>query len=180
VRVPVGQLPSGYLDAVVSEKGFDSVTIYVPAQIRAFLLGIGQKMPLIFNIPMPPMVFRIKSNGVNLHGDCCIVKGSYEEVYAQYHAGKLQGYYYPFGNVSDSGGICMGNIRVTMKSMCDASIFVDAFFDGITNHDYVVRGSRVTVKKGQMELLKALHGKDKFPERWLKKSEFDFLKPAKN
>lgn len=181
VSIPIGKLPEGYLDAVATEGGIKKVRIYVPAQKRVFLLRVsGQKMPMVFKIPMPPMVFNIEenSNG-HFHGDCCIVEGCYEEVKKAYYDGELKGYLYPFGNVSDRGSICMGNIHISMDSLCDASIYVDAFFDGITNHDYVDE-SRVSTGKGQMELLKDLNGKDEFPLTWLKEDHFDFLMPYEN
>lgn len=186
MTLPIGALPEGYLDAVVTESGVSKVRIYVPAQKRIFQLKLqGQRLPIAYTIPMPPMVFNIHSSGDSFdndrfHGDCCIVKGSYNEVKEAYYNGELQGYLYPFGNVNDSGSICMGNIRVAMQSVRDASKFVDAFFDGLTNHDYVNGESRVTNGMGQMQLLGELNGKDKFPLKWLKKSQFSFLKPMKN
>lgn len=187
MTLPIGELPEGYLDAVVTEDGVTKVRIYVPEQKRIFQLKLdGQKLPVAYTIPMPPMVFHIQrsctSHGGSdrYHGDCCIVKGTYKEVKEDYYNGKLQGYLYPFGNVNDNGGICMGNIRVPMESISDVSMFVDAFFDGITNHDYVNGGSRVRNGMGQMQLLKELNGKDKFPLKWLKMNHFSFLKPMKN
>lgn len=159
----VGQVADGYIDSVICTDGGGNVRMYVPAQTRVMLLSIpGEKMPRAFKIPLPPMMFQIEFGGKRLGGKCCVVKGSYEEVKRQYYDKKLAGYEYPFGNVSDSLNICMGNIDYDVKAAKDAPDYINAFFDGITNEDYMVR-SRVRSGKLQMELLGFLEGKKVFP-----------------
>ena len=177
VGVSIGELPEGYLDARMYPDGSGTVRIYVPEAQRCFLLSNGSnKMPVGYMIPMPSMVFEIKvSETGSYHGKTHIVKGTYEEVRAAYYAGCLVEYDYPFGNVQTSGDICMGGIRFKMEKISEASVFVDAFFDGVTNQDYIGTKSRVKNGMGQMELLGFLKGKKKFPYEILMESAFPFM-----
>ena len=77
-------------------------------------------------------------------------------------------YQYPFGNVSEAGHICMGNISVQGLNE-GPQAFEDDFFAGVTNNDYFKPGSHVTLKCTQEALIKKLEGKDKFPDRYLKR-----------
>jgi len=163
VYMSLGQVADGYIDSNLCTDGGGSVRMYVPARPRVLLLSINdEKMPRAFRIPMPPMIFQIEFGGKRLGGKCCIVKDSYEEVKRQYYGNKLIGYQYPFGNVSDSLDICMGNINYDIQAAIDAPKYINAFFDGITSEHYVVR-SRVKSGKFQMELLGFLEGKKDFP-----------------
>ena len=175
--IDVGRLPEGYIDCTRSTSGKWRVRVYRPEQTRAFMLKQeGVKMPLTFMIPWPSMFFEIDSNG---HGNACIVKGSYEKVKADYWSGKLKGYSYPFGNINSYGGICMGNIGHKVSSMDDVDIFIEAFYDGVTNFDYI--GSKKSFKNdlGQMEALQKIQKRKSFPYTWLYEESFDFLKPGK-
>lgn len=165
--VSLGQVAEGYIDSNICTDGGGSVRMYVPAKQRVMLIGIeGEKLPRAFKIPMPPMIFQIEFGGKRFSGKCCIVKGSYEEVKRKYYGNALVGYYYPFGNVSDSLTICMGNISYDVPAAIDAPKYIDAFFDGITNNDYMVE-SRVKSGKHQMEFLGFLEGKKMFPYKEL-------------
>lgn len=165
--VSLGQVPEGYIDSNICTDGRGSVRVYVPARPRVMLIDInGEKVPRAFRIPMPPMIFQIEFGGKRFGGKCCIVKGSYEEVKNKYYDNVLVGYYYPFGNVSETLSICMGNINYDVPAAIDASNYIDAFFDGITNEHYIVK-SRVRSGKFQMELLGSLDGKKVFPDEEL-------------
>lgn len=177
---PVGRLPEGYLDAYITSTEEKGIRIYVPEEKRCFLLSVpGEKIPRAFMIPMPSMLFDITFTPQHSpSGKCCIVCGSYTEVLEAYYSGTLIGYTYPFGNVStDDGHICMGNIIVNMYTMMDAPKYITAFFDGVTNHDYLSNGSRVTTGLLQMELLGELQNRETFPYEWLFSNNFSFLKP---
>lgn len=163
VYVSPGRIAEGYIDSILCTDGGGSVRMYVPAQPRVMLLDLhDKKLPRAFRIPMPPMLFQIEFGGRRLGGKCCIVKGSYEEVKNRYYRKTLTGYQYPFGNVSNSAQICMGNIDYEVRAAIDAPKYVNAFFDGITDNDYL-RGSRVKSGKLQMEFLGFLEGKKEFP-----------------
>ena len=69
---------------------------------------------------------------------------------------------YPFGNVSNAGDICMGNIRVEISGMAEALKYVEAFFNGITNRDYTDT-SRLKNGWGQMRFLGELQNMEHFP-----------------
>ncbi len=159
----LGRIADGYIDSTICTDGSGSVRLYVPASPRVILLNIPKrKLPRAFQIPMPPMLFQIRFGGQRFGGKCCIVTGSYEETVDQYYGGKLIGYQYPFGNVSDSAEICMGNISYDIQAIIDAPKYVDAFFDGITSEHYMGT-SRVKSGKHQMELLGFLEKCEVFP-----------------
>lgn len=173
--IHVGQLPQGYLDCRKSSSGNWSVKVYRPEQTRAFMLKQeGQKMPLVFMIPWPAMLFEVNSNG---NGNVCIVKGAYDRVKKEYWSGKLKSYSYPFGNVSSYGRICMGNIAHKMKDMCDVDRFVEAFYDGVTNFDYINSKKSFKNGMGQMEALQKIQQRKVFPYSWLYEEPFSFAAP---
>ena len=175
--VSIGKLPEGYLDAKVNADGSGVVRVYVPEAIRCFLLDVGEKIPKGIMIPMPSMVFEISiSNTGSYHGKTHMVKGTYEKVKEDYYEGRLKEYDYPFGHVHLSGDICMVSVELNIGKISEASQYVDAFFDGVTNADYVGTESRVKNRMKQMELLDYLKGKKKFPYEILKESAFPFMK----
>lgn len=161
--VSPGRLAEGYIDSVICSDGSGIVRMYVPAQPRVILLGIGnQKLPRAFKIPMPPMLFQIHFGGARFRGNCCIVKGSYEDVRDEYYGQVLTGYQYPFGNVDTDGSICMGNIPYEVQTAFDAPTYISAFFDGITSNHYM-SASHIKSGKLQMEFLSVLERREVFP-----------------
>ena len=161
---PMGRLPEGYVDAVMDSEGGGKVKIYVPPKERVFFLRVQEeKMPMSFRIPMPAMLFEVSFGGKRLSGACCVVDGTYEEVLNDYYEGRLAVYRYPFGNVSEYGSVCMGNISYEVKNAFEANAYVDAFFDGVTNADYFQEGNRLRSKMGQMEFLGKLEKMKSFP-----------------
>lgn len=75
-------------------------------------------------------------------------------------------YRYPFGNVSSSGSICMGNIDIDVRK--GPMAFLDEFFLGVTNNDYYSSDCAVTQKWSQSKLLENLSKESSFPAKWLK------------
>lgn len=176
--INMGKLPEGYIDGSKSATGKWRVKVYRPAQTRAFMLKQdGVKMPLTFMIPWPALLFEIDNNG---SGKVCIVKGTYEKVKKDYWAMRLKGYSYPFGNVSDSGGICMGNINRKVSRMEDTDGYVEAFYDGVTNFDYIASKKGFTNGLGQMEALQRISKRKSFPYEWLYEETYSFLSPEEN
>lgn len=164
VSCPVGRLPEGYIDALAESDGGGRVKVYVPPQRRTFFLRAAEgTMPMSFRVPMPAMIFEVCYGGRRLTGSCCVVSGTYEEVREAYYAGNLVTYRYPFANVSKSGSICMGNIPYEVKKARDAHVFVDAFFDGVSNADYYDARERLRSARGQMEFLGSIEGEERFP-----------------
>ena len=173
IRLPVGNIPFGYIDSYVSNQKNGRVRIYLPAGKRVLFLNVGEKVPKAFMVPMPPMMFDVSFGEGRSHGYVRVVLGTYEEVKKAYYQGILTMYQYPFGNVDTSGSICMGNINVSVPTMDKAWDFVSAFFDGITNSDYVYGSSKVVPGIGQAELLTQLSEMDEFPPEWLVKTSGD-------
>lgn len=175
ISVSVGPVPEGYLDALVYSTKGGVVRVYVPEKKRCFLLDNETPIPTGYIIPMPAMVFEIFYGPNGSSGRCCIVKGTYEEVKERYRESSLEQFMYPFGNVNTDGHICMGNILHDISEMSEASIFTDAFFDGITNADYLDSKSRLTNKWEQKRFLEELQKMDSFPYELLYPLSVQFL-----
>ena len=75
-------------------------------------------------------------------------------------------YWYPFGNVGDSGSICFGNISVEINGIKDCPKLFDAFINGATNNDLYDR-ERNKMEYGQGQLLDELSKLDTYPVEWL-------------
>lgn len=162
--VRVGFVPQGYLDAKIKGHSW-VVRIYVPEEKRCLLMSNDTPIPTGFMIPMPAMLFEVKYIGESggwIAGKCCVVNGSYEEVKDAYMHGSLKQYLYPFGNVSNAGDICMGNIRVKISGMAEALKYVEAFFNGITNMHYTDT-TRLKNGWGQLRFLGELQKMEHFP-----------------
>lgn len=161
----IGIVPDGYLDAKIRDSSW-IVRLYVPEKRRCLLLANDTPIPTGFMIPMPAMLFEIMCDGSRsggwLNGKCCVVNGTYEEIKDAYMHNGLKQYLYPFGNVSRGGNICMGNIRIQVSKMAEASKYVEAFFNGITNADFADTG-RLKNGWGQMRFLGQLQKMEHFP-----------------
>jgi len=117
-----------------------------------------------YMIPFPTLVFALSVRGGAVRGKQC---------YAQKEKGGDALFYYPFGNVSEGGSICMGNINMGNYERVEE--FSEDFYLGITNNDYF--GSyKLKPKFSQEQALEKLSGLDKFPDRWLNKDESNDLK----
>ena len=153
VHLKEGFLPAGCRNAYVSDDRNYIVEYVVPGRIRMFLHqnGCNRKR---YMIPYPDLLFVLQVSEGHI---------SVKKVFS------LKGdrlCHYPFGNVSSSGEICMGNIDVKGLSE-SADSFTDDFFSGITNNDYFAPGENISEKWDQQKLLHKLDGLDKFPNRWL-------------
>lgn len=167
----VGEVPEGYIDGNVSTQGGGEVILYrEPAKHVLFIKnGEDGGMPMSFMIPFPGLLFRIRygENG-HVSGRVLCTTGSLEEIKDRYVKRALDGYAYPFGNVSSDGAVCMGNIKLSIGCLKDAEKYVGLFLDGVTNNDYMsTKLCTVTDINNQLDLAKALDGKEQFPLEWL-------------
>lgn len=167
----VGKIPPNYLDAKIDANGNGLVRVLIMGAVRPFLQAVlNKKIPKQWDIPYPSMIFEVGyGKKITPYGHAYCVKGTEQEIRDAYYSSKgVEIFQYPFGNINSSGGMCMGNIRVKVPEMSDVGIFLDAFWSGITNNDYL-NGDRanVNVKLSQTELLMSIEGKEKFPEEYL-------------
>ncbi|AOZ97855.1 hypothetical protein [Butyrivibrio hungatei] len=114
-----------------------------------------------YHVPFPRLVFKIRvSKGSVVAKKCYALKNGDDKTL----------YQYPFGNVSGSGHICTGNIKIEGldEAVCT---FSEEFFLGKTNNDYYGDGTgRVKPACSQAKLLEKLEKLDVFPEKWLVKT----------
>lgn len=160
--VHIGKLPEGYVNGAIAADDSFWVLIKVPAQKRLLVHVSGH-----YQIPYPDLIFFFKVD----HG-----RLSEKKVYA---IKNQQLYRYPFGNVSSGGIICMGNISFKDLRLNSMNRVVDDFFSGITNNDSYSPGSNVAVSYSQQTLLEKLSTMEKFPDRWLVKSNVSLEKLMK-
>lgn len=147
--IPEGFYPAGYIGGSFADTKNYTAVWKVEARKRTINhTRAGRKM-----IPFPSLVFGLRVDRGYAQG----------RVFALKNGNKL--YQYPFGNVSTSGSICMGNISSCTEE--GPQIFEDDFFAGVTNDDYFSPGSHVSLKCSQVDLISKLVDKEKFPDKWL-------------
>lgn len=155
--IPIGDIPSGYVDATFARYDTFRLILKAPAQKRLMIYSEGH-----FWIPFPGCLFSINVYHGNLKE---ISLYSYTDTEITYST-KL--YRYPFGNVSADGRVCMGNIYLKDLSFNSADKVVDAFFSGKTNNDYY-GDQNIKPKYSLSQLIHKLEKKETFPKRWLVK-----------
>ena len=112
-------------------------------------------------IPYPNLFFVIEVNKGNVMS---------KKVYAvadDIPADDSKLYLYPYGNVSDNGGICMGSCITELKSFANSDVFVDAFFLGKDAGHYYKRGQWAKPDVPLRELISLVEKKGVFPAEWL-------------
>lgn len=158
--VTIGSLPKGYITGSIGSPGTFNVAFFVPAEKRAVLY---EKMH--FYVPFPHLVMGFKIVGGAVAQSLCFATDKLD----------LDGkaYRYPFGNVSEEGGICFGNIALKKcMQIKDVEDIADAFFCSETNNDYFDE-YKVTIAVTQGKLLERLKKKEEFPLRWLSPCEHE-------
>lgn len=152
-RIKQDFLPEGFIDGCISDANNYMIAFKVKGMVRPFAHTSG-----VYQIPYPDLVFVLTMGRGRL---------MHKEVYAMKEGDSETLYQYPFGNVSQSGDICMGNINLAEIKENGPQMFADLFFLGKTNNDYYHEGSHISSKWSQEELLRRLDGKKKFPARLL-------------
>ncbi len=152
----------GYIDGYIGEDGW--IAVWRVKGIKRLLVhSSGHYM-----VPFPDLIFLVKAGKNNVEGYVWAIDD------------KDWVYRYPFGNVSTTGAICMGNIN--LSDVPGAEAFTEEFFLGKTNNDYFGIGTHIKPKYSQQELLRRLEKKDRFPKRWLVDSKMtleDIIRRAK-
>lgn len=169
IKINLGHMPKGYINGTVSTNGDFEVLIKAEEKIRCM-----RHYDNAFLIPFPKLLFLIRKGGRSLSGYVWAITDD------DITEGTLL-YNYPFGNVSTDGRICFGNILHSFKNIedmqiSDADKLVDAFFDASTNDDYWDAKKKAPNFKRQLDLLKDIDRKDKYPSNCLVKSGVDFKK----
>lgn len=173
----VGEIPQGFVDGAVSDiPGTLGAIIYVPPQKRQFLLDeSGERKKAAYFMPMPGLVYMCVSNHGNIHTFRCYV-------FKEWEGDKTKLYHYPFGNVSDSGSICMGSVKkVKISDFMDIRKNIEQSLTAVTNRDYLDSGlCRTSVTVTQHELCDQVSKMDEFPsEILLENTELPTVKDLK-
>ena len=156
-RVRIGRLPEGFFDGCISSDN--------PSIFDVVLVLDGMKRPIAYGgrhwyVPFPKLLFYISVIDGAVHTKQCFSLVD-EEVTADSRL-----YFYPFGNVDNTGGICMGNVRTErMENIQEANEFVSNFFFSETNDDYY--SDKTVSGLSQAELLSRLRDKESYPNEWL-------------
>lgn len=157
-HVRIGCLPEGFYDGSISSidpSTFDAVIIQ-PAQKRAMSYG-GKH----WYIPFPRLVFYLSVCNGHVTEKYCFALKNNEPV-----SKDTLVFTYPFGNVSENGSICMGNvITKNLDQISMTNEFIADFFMSETSNDYYEGKDKTGLS--QAELLYRLKEKDEFPEEWL-------------
>lgn len=83
-------------------------------------------------------------------------------------------YLYPFGNVSDGGVACFGNISTgVLENVTYAPFVMELFFGGDTNNDYWTPIRVNHAAKTQKELVENLKKLEAYPSEWLMKDSMN-------
>ena len=152
----IGEMPEGYVDgAVAPSDGSMKVAVRFPAGMRQY-----NYCGRIFLVPQPDMLClasSVANHLVNLW------------VYAVGEGDKL--FHYPTANVYTDGRVCLGTTeRPEFQTIKDAEKLLPYYYGTEFNNDLYRPGLTVIDGPGftnQEGLLRALQGKDVFPEEWM-------------
>lgn len=153
-QIPSDFFPKDMIDCKFADTENYKITWRENGRKRQFIFGVTDQH---YILPFPNLVFQLHvSNGHVVE----------KKVFAEAD-GVL--YNYPFGNVYDSGAICMGNIVSTDVTKRVGS-FSEEFFMGVTNND-LYRSDRNSKGFTQSELCEYVSKMDIFPVEILIKSK---------
>lgn len=154
-NVEIGEIPDGFVDGYKSTvTGTLGAVIRVPSQKHQFVLAEDKyNQRTGYYIPMPNLIYQI-----------CIHDWYIQKFqvfcYKEWKGTDTDLYQYPFGNVSSSGDICMGNISTTTEekgSFLGLRDIIEKSLCGITNDDYLKGGIvRLLTSMSQHDFAKML------------------------
>lgn len=164
--------PNGYVDGYMSkEDGSLGMVVRIPSRKFQFSLyshASGMKTTKSYSIPTPNLVYLLSYRNKVRKSFLCFS-------YREWKGMETELCYYPYGNVSDSGSICMGNISdqsigVDITDFQSLMVVIEASLLGVTNDDYLTGGkARVLTGQSQYELCESLEksGAEIFPSNIL-------------
>lgn len=139
------------------------VTFFVPKGYRQW--GY-EKTQEFLSVPYPNLFFVVEVNKGT------VVKRSVYAVKDELPTEESKLYLYPYGNVDQYGGICMGSCHVKMESLSSSDNFVEAFFLGKDAGHYYKKGIMAKPEVPLRELISLVGEKGCFPEEWLMPSMY--------
>lgn len=164
--VKLGLFPKEVLSVLVGEQE-KTIFCFLPADIH-FLGYKRQKEELNgYMVPYPGMIMAISWQAQR----ACPVAVWCVNRTVEWPDEDTVLYRFPFGNVSDTGSICMGGnfVRLTGNESLTEVVkkCEELFYNTPYNGDYYQIGNKVASMESLGDLLKSLHGKRQFPDELL-------------
>lgn len=154
--ISIGSLPKGYVNGKlsISNPASFKVMVFYPGERRAF--GYGNYH---YFVPFPSLIFIFNCVNGAIRARYCYATCTDDLM------PDTPLMMYPFGNVSSTGCICMGNIETKpLKSMRDIDDIVERFFMSKTNNDFYSSKNALP----QEQLIQKIKNMQLFPVELLK------------
>lgn len=159
----VGEIPDGFVDGFVTNvTGTLGAIIKVPSQKHQFVLNYSGRRKSYY-LPMPNLLYTIYAYNGTITDFRCYT-------YRHWEGGDTDLCHYPFGNVSSSGGVCIGSIkRRKIKNFMDCALVIEDTLCGETNKDYLQDNDNVNLAKSidQFSFCDELEKMEAFPHNLL-------------
>lgn len=161
-----GLLPRNVLSVSMMEDG-QNIAVFLPPEVR--FLGYRKRGEELrgFMVPYPGIVMKLL-----IKNEYAVPKSVWcTDSSVIWPDGATKLYRFPFGNVSDSGSICMGGNQLRLRGTEGTTEIVDRclemFFATPYNGDYYSVGNKIATGASLVDALTSLHGKENFPDEWL-------------
>ncbi|MBQ7067171.1 MAG: hypothetical protein IJN92_10170 [Lachnospiraceae bacterium] len=167
---PVGRIPAGYVDALISSEGAFYIAVRTPMAKRQ-VIYMGHPMFCAY----PPLIFmlHINADGTLTKASCFALK----ETEVKEDTLLWQ---YPYGHVSKEGSICMGSVpKNNLHGLASAEKVIENFFLGEDQgHSY--RNDFTLLKVSLGELFSITEKAETFPLQYLAGGNTTFKDEWKN
>lgn len=155
----IGEMPEGihYFDGYLSDEvGTLGGIFYREPSKHQFLLKNGNSTECYY-LALPGLVYAISFNKGSKKSMSCFA-------YRKWEGADTILFQYPFGNVSNSGDVCMGTISRKVSRFADIGDYIEASLDGVTNGDYLSNNLvRLSCDKTQYAFCEEIKDFDEFP-----------------
>lgn len=152
----IGKIPPNYYDGYMkyNEGKFSCRVIFVLPRKKRCIEYSNQ----LWWIPFPTLVFKFYvSNNFLIKSKLFATKGEICD-------DKLL-YFFPLGNVYDTGEICWGNVKFPqIHTIWDLNTIIDLFFRSPSNDELFIKPKTINDLE---EFLKLLQSKKTFPQKFL-------------
>ncbi len=163
VTVHVAKTPEDFVDGFATDNdGTLGAIFYLPPAKHQFVLAGDKKHKRkAYFLPMPGLVYLVVFNqGSCRTFDCYAVK--------EWNGDDTVLFKYPFGNVSESGHVCMGTIKSGKVSRFDdLREFIEDSLNGETNSDYIGDNVRLAFEGSQYDFCEQIKDEGEFPSKLL-------------
>lgn len=152
----LGDVPNGYVDAMIADEKNYCVALIAPSRIRPYLYQSGSNEHS-FLIPFPDIlcIFHVKEGKFH-DGECYAMMNGSDQLYR-----------FPFANVYDNGNICWGgNARHEVK-FSESDQLMSLFLESGFNTHLYSAGNTTLRKENIEDLIRFLSAQSDFKSEWL-------------